>query len=303
MTMLSEMRAFVRFVEEGSIQGTATRLNLTQSAVTRQIQRLEDMLGVALLDRRIKPPALTPTAHQVLEQCRIILRNVSDLRAACSPTRSPSGLFRIGVGYVLGGDELAECVDDIGRQFKDVSIALRTGWHPDLIEMVRQGQLDIGVIPTRPKMALPPGASGTIVGAEPLVFVIGRGSRFKSFKKHPSLSELAALPLIVKPRGTGTREVLEGMLRAEGLHPAIISEVRDEHLQLSLVARGLGMALVTQRSIDRYPRAKLLRSCNPRGVRLHLDVLMVRGGPLGHLAPVADALETALVQRFGPRMS
>ena len=50
--MLDELRTFVLFTEEGSVQKVAQRLPLTQPAVSRQIQRLEQALGVQLLDRR-----------------------------------------------------------------------------------------------------------------------------------------------------------------------------------------------------------------------------------------------------------
>jgi LysR family nitrogen assimilation transcriptional regulator len=68
--MLSEIRAFSVFAEVGSVQGTASRLHLTQSAITRQIKRLEQQLDTLLLDRHFKPPILTPTGLNVLERCR-----------------------------------------------------------------------------------------------------------------------------------------------------------------------------------------------------------------------------------------
>lgn len=296
--MLNEMRAFAAFVEAGSVQATAARLNLTQSAVTRQIQRLEEELSTVLLDRRMKPPQITMTGHAVLERCRSILKDVADLRADCSPARAPSGHFRVGIGYVMGGDELAECIDDIARRFPGVSLSLRTDWHTELIEMVKHGQLDVAVIPARPQLVLPAGVTGAVVGAEPLVFVIGSGH---SPRTPTTLAELATLPWIVKPKGTGTREILDSTLAHHGLRPGIVSEVRDENLQLSLVARGLGIALVTRSSVQRHPRAKRLRSCKPRGLNLYLDVVMIRGGPLAGLKQVADAFEAALARRFRPR--
>ena len=75
--MLGEMRAFSIFAEVGSVQAAAARLYLTQSAVTRQIKRLEQELGTPLLDRRFKPPILTPAGSTVLERSRDILQQVA----------------------------------------------------------------------------------------------------------------------------------------------------------------------------------------------------------------------------------
>ncbi|WJR78673.1 LysR family transcriptional regulator [Bradyrhizobium sp. NP1] len=296
--MLSEMRAFVAFTDAGTVQATAARLNLTQSAVTRQLQRLEQQLGTALLDRRTKPPAITPAGRALLQRCRAILRDVADLKAGLAPDHPPSGNFRIGVGYVLADDEIAACVHGIGQDFPNVSISLRTDWHPALIEMVRQGGLDIAVIPTRPDLPLPVEVRGAIVGREPLVFVAAKGSAIGG---RPTLAALARLPWIVKPKGTGTREVLDAALQRESLALGEHSEVRDENLQLSLVARGLGLALATRRSVARHPRNKALRSLSLRGHQMHLDVVMIRSHPLGRLEPVADAFASALRARFAAR--
>jgi DNA-binding transcriptional LysR family regulator len=296
--MLSEMRAFATFADAGSVQDAAARLNLTQSAVTRQIQRLEDELGTALLDRRIKPPQITPTGRNVLERCLSILRDVAELKTACSPSRAPSGRFRIGIGYVLADDQIADCIESVARRFRDVLIGMRTDWHPALIEMVTWNQLDVAVIPVRPRMPLPAEVEGKIVGAEPLVFATD-GDR--PMGPRPTLAQFAQLPWIVKPKGTGTREILDAALAREGLQPGLVSEVRDENLQLSLVARGLGIALVTRRSVERHPRAKRLRSSTVRGLDLHLDVVMIRAPHIGHLAPVADAFAVALTELFRSR--
>src|SRR5438874_6636050 len=95
--MLGEMRAFSIFAEVGSVQAAAARLHLTQSAVSRQIKRLEEELGTPLLDRRFKPPMLTSSGLTVLDECRAILRDVANLKANQSPTKEPRGKFRVGV--------------------------------------------------------------------------------------------------------------------------------------------------------------------------------------------------------------
>src|SRR6516164_332815 len=124
--MLSEMRAFTMFADAGSIQEAARRLNLTQSAVTRQIQRLERELNAALLDRRIKPPVLTASGRSALERCRVVLREVAELKASAAPTSAPVGSFRVGVGYVLADDELVDCVHAVGETFPRLAISIKT---------------------------------------------------------------------------------------------------------------------------------------------------------------------------------
>jgi DNA-binding transcriptional LysR family regulator len=289
--MLDEMRAFSIFAEAGSVQAAAARLHLTQSAVTRQIKRLEEELGTPLLDRRFKPPILTSSGSTVLEECRAILRDVANLKASQSPTREPGGKFRVGVGYVLADDEFVECIHQVKIRFPQIALSIRTDWHHALVEMVSENQLDAVIIPKHSDLPLPPGVKGKVVGIEPLVFAVGaRAIR----GKRPSLAELARHPWIAKPRGTGTREVLETLLAGNGLPFELASEVRDENLQLSLVARGLGVALVTKRSARRHSRSRSLRVVKPPGEALKLDIMLVRGAYVGCLEPAIDMLEERL---------
>jgi DNA-binding transcriptional LysR family regulator len=289
--MLDEMRAFSIFAEVGSVQRAAARLNLTQSAVTRQIKRLEEELRTPLLDRRFKPPILTSIGPTVLEQCRAILRDVANLKDNLSPTREPVGKFRVGVGYVLADDEFIECLHKVGIRFPQIALSIRTDWHHSLVEMVRENQIDVAIIPKHSELPLPSGVKGKVVGTEPLVFAIGaRAIR----GKRPSIAELARHPWIAKPRGTGTREVLETFLAGNGLPFELASEVRDENLQLSLVARGLGVALVTKRSARRHSRSRNLCLVKLAAQALKLDIMVVRGAYAGCLEPAIDMIEERL---------
>lgn len=296
--MFEEMRALAMFADAGSVHAAARRLGLTQSAVTRQIQRLENELGTTLLDRRIKPPLLTASGRMVVERCRTVLRDVADLKVTAAPASAPVGEFRVGVGYVLADDELAECVHAVGEAFPGVSLSIRTDWHPALIDMVRESQLDVAVIPCRPDLAFPADVSRTVLGIEPLVVAV---STSKDIGARPTLERIAALKWIVKPRGTGTREVLEGALARHGLALEPHSVVRDENLQLSLVARGLGAGLVTRRSIDRHPCKSKLRTLSVKGLDTRLQLVMIRYRYLGNLAAAADILERRLRGCYGDK--
>jgi DNA-binding transcriptional LysR family regulator len=79
---LIDLEAFVSVVDRGSIVAAAAALHLTQSAVTRRIQNLEDALGVLLLDRQTRPLQPTRAGHETYEFAIPVLNSVSDLRGA-----------------------------------------------------------------------------------------------------------------------------------------------------------------------------------------------------------------------------
>jgi len=83
--MLDEIRTFIALAESGSLQRAAERLNLTPSAVTRQVQRLEAALKTSLLDRRVKPGRITREGRAVIDGGRHMLRIMNDLKAQAMP--------------------------------------------------------------------------------------------------------------------------------------------------------------------------------------------------------------------------
>src|SRR5215470_12172180 len=125
---LDDVRAFVSVAEAGSLSGAARDLNLTQSAVTRRVQRLETSLGAMLLDRRTRPVILTGAGQAALERCRRLLNDIREVRAAAANGSFPTGEIRIGVAHALTEITLTEPVGHIRRQFPKIALRLRTGW-------------------------------------------------------------------------------------------------------------------------------------------------------------------------------
>src|SRR4051794_36239730 len=99
--MLDELKTLSVVASTGSLHGAAERRGLTQSAVTRQIQRLEELLGLPLFDRRVKPLKLTRAGRDVLARGRAILTSVDTLKESVREHGSPSGPIRIGLAHGL----------------------------------------------------------------------------------------------------------------------------------------------------------------------------------------------------------
>src|SRR5688500_18022532 len=97
--MIEELRTFLTVSTVGSIQRAARQLPLTQSAITRQIQRLEDQLGCALLDRSVKPPRLTRDGEQVRARGKLLIDEVEAFKDSFGRAAEPEGLLRLGVAH------------------------------------------------------------------------------------------------------------------------------------------------------------------------------------------------------------
>src|SRR3954449_2365776 len=111
--MFDDLPALVEFARAGSIAGAADRLCRTPSAITRQLQRLEDALGAELLDRSVKPPRLNVLGGRVLEQARDLLQRAEALKSLTSSDAEPHGLLRLGLSHALAEGTLIEPIQTL----------------------------------------------------------------------------------------------------------------------------------------------------------------------------------------------
>jgi DNA-binding transcriptional LysR family regulator len=281
--MLEELRTLVLFAEEGSIQRVAQRLPLTQPAVSRQIQRLEEALGIPLLDRRQKPPSLTPAGLEVLTRGREIIEAVEDLKALRGD-RKPEGVFRLGLVNGLAHARIAEAVVAIAAQFPRVLVRLKSGWSAELAEQHRLGLLDAAIILSDNSRFY--GAER--IGEEQLVII---GARSLA-KKRKAQSEPG---WVLSPDPCDARQSLARQLARENRALIVAAEVEHAGLQMGLVQKGIGLGLMPKRLFDQEPppgtvEIKALRD------ELRLDALMLRSPHLGALQQVANAIADEIRQ-------
>jgi DNA-binding transcriptional LysR family regulator len=282
--MLEELRTFVLLGEEGSIQKLARRLPLTQPAVSRQIQRLEQGLGLALLDRRQKPPVLTPIGAEVQARGRDILNAFEDLKALGN-AHEPEGVFRLGLVNGVAHTQLAETIVAIATRFPRVTMRLKSGWSTDLAEQHRLGLLEAAII-------LADGSrfyDAEPIGEERLI-AIGASARMDKRVR-------AAEPRwVLSPEPCDARRTLAAKLARDGRPLIVAAEIEHVGLQMGLVREGIGLGLMPKRLFEQEQPAGIEEIDAIEG-GLRLDVLMLRSPHLGSLGKIADAVE-AEIHRF-----
>src|SRR5258708_20054272 len=120
--MIDNLKALAAVVDSKSMTKAASRLFLTQSAISRRIQQLEETLGGTLLDRTQRPPAATALGQRVYEQALPILRAVDQLVALTRRDAAPTGTPRIGMSHAICGTILVETIQQLSRAFPGLCI-------------------------------------------------------------------------------------------------------------------------------------------------------------------------------------
>jgi DNA-binding transcriptional LysR family regulator len=279
--MMEEMRTFVLFAEEGSIGRVAQRIPLTQPAVTRQIQRLEQLLGAELLDRRQKPPRLTPAGHDVIERCRTILAAFEEMKEVSNRTE-PEGMLRLGLSHGLSDERCAAAIAQALAGFPRVSLRLVTGWSDDLANRFRQGQLDAAIV-LRNGLH---GDEGEYIGDEQIVVV---GSDRKVECRPPGVDGFRSWPWVLSPPPCDARRALTDAIGS----PVIAAEIQDAGLQLFWVRRGIGFGLMPRRLIERAKPSGITEIDTPH-LDLSLSVVILRSPHLRRLASVIERIGASL---------
>jgi DNA-binding transcriptional LysR family regulator len=290
-----DVRAFVTVADVGSVSLAARDLNITQSAVTRRLQRLETSLGTALLDRRKRPVVLTGAGQAAIERCRRLLNDVREVRVAASNGGLLNGEFRVGVAHALTEFTLTEPAAELRRAFPHLLVRLSTGWSRELLERVRSGSLDAAVILLADGDPLPAEVTGTQIAKERLLVV---ASRQQPHLRSRKIRDLAGSQWILNPDGCAARAGLRKALLQADIDMVVGVETYNYELQLTLVAQNRGLGLVPQRILSQSRKRSRLRVLRVTGLEFPLVVWLVWHMPLSGFEPVISELDRALSQRL-----
>ncbi|EDT43789.1 LysR substrate-binding domain-containing protein [Burkholderia ambifaria] len=136
------LRSFVAVVQEGGFTHAAARLNLTQSAVSAHLRRLEKQIGRDLLVRTTRSVTLTVDGELLLGYARAILALNQDARAQL--LREPSaGTIRVGLSEDLANVRLMHVMQAFAVRYPRIAFSIRVGIPGELLQALDHGELDV----------------------------------------------------------------------------------------------------------------------------------------------------------------
>jgi len=228
--MFDDLPALVEFARAGSIVGAADRLCRTPSAITRQLQRLEDSLGAELLDRSVKPPRVNALGARVLEQARDLLQRVEALKSLTSSDTEPHGVLRIGLAHPLAVGPLTEPTRALTEKFPQLRLRLLSDGTSTLFSRLLAGDLDVAVVALPVGKSAPPPLLTNIVATDRVEIVQGAAGKVDA-----SWRSLGEASWVLNPLGCFLRASLTDHLERAGFTPTIAAEIHNVHLQLAYV--------------------------------------------------------------------
>ncbi|WP_154916650.1 LysR family transcriptional regulator [Klebsiella michiganensis] len=246
---IDDIDALLATVQFSSLNQAAEYLGITQSAITRRLQRLEQTLNVTLLERQTRPLTLTAAGHRVYEQCLSIKRETKKLYGLLDPEAEPHGILRLGVPQSVAEIALQPALTALRQQFPALRPQVTCGWSGLLQKRLESVELD-GVLAMGPEQQrFAEGYGGRLLCPLDIVVIAA-----KSWRLHAgALRDCAEKGWVLNPDGCGLRAGLIRELQSQGLRLALNVETVGAQLQISLVAQGLGLGLVPRAALAASP--------------------------------------------------
>jgi DNA-binding transcriptional LysR family regulator len=239
---IHQLQYFVAVAEEASFTRAAARVHVAQPGVSAQVRRLEAELGQQLLDRSGRSVTLTEVGEAVLPFARAALDALDGARLAVDQL---AGLVRgqVAVGMVSGCalPSLAELLADFHARYPGVTIVLTEDGSDRLLELLREGALDLALIGTAGPAT--EGVETAVVVDDGLVAAV-RPEHPLAVQRSVTVTDLRDQPLVSLPRGTGVRAAMDAACADAGFTPRIVLEASALPMVAQLAGRGLGVAIL-----------------------------------------------------------
>lgn len=291
-----EMAVFAKVVEEGSFSSAARSLKLTPSAVSKQIARLEDRLGVRLLNRTTRRLSATEEGAAFYQRAARILSDIDEAEAAVTQLHAaPRGTLRINCGIAFGKHQITPLMPEFLARYPELRIELTlTDSVSDLVEEGQDVAVRFGPLQDSSMVARQLAVSRRAIVAAPEYFATHGTPRHPSdlaahncltFSNMPHLNEW------IFKIGEGE----EYRVKAEGNFTASNGETIHE-----MVLAGLGVARLAEFLVEpEVQEGKLQRVLQPfyRDIEVPINAVYPTRR---HLSPKVRAFVDFLIEKFQP---
>lgn len=241
MLDLRRLQFFVTVAEMLNVSRAADVLHISQSALSRQLQALEEEIGLKLFDRLGKRLVLTTAGEAILPRAAGLLEQADALSLrADAVARGQIGHLRIAATPQTIAALFAPALASFRASHPGVEITLMEGHNDALIEMVERGAVHLSVASPDEPHAF--GCERLFVAE--LLGVLPPGDRRVGSAGLP-IETLAGDPLLLLRRGFMTRDLFERSCQRVGIHPRVVLESDSPHTLVALVDAGHGLAVLS----------------------------------------------------------
>ncbi|MCK0095077.1 LysR family transcriptional regulator [Yoonia sp. F2084L] len=236
----NHLRYFWAVAHDGNLTRTAGKLNLSQSALSVQIRKLEDRLGHALFERRGRQLHLTEAGRITLDYADTIFDAGKDLLGTLSQQGRPRQVLRVGALATLSRNFQIEFLRPL-LGLPDVELVLRSGTLVELLQSLETLSLDVVLTNRAPAHDAMSNFISQPISDQP-VSLIGTPTRLAGDLPLPKL--LGNNPMIVPTEDSPVRAGFDRLCARHDISPTIAAEVDDMAMMRLLAREDIGLAVL-----------------------------------------------------------
>jgi molybdate transport repressor ModE-like protein len=292
---LGALQLLLAVARHGSLGRAARELGITQPAASSRVRSMERQLGVALVDRSPRGSRLTDAGALVTDWARRVVEAAEafDVGAQALRGRRDSRL-RVAASmtiaeYLLPGWLIALRVERPGT-----AVSLLAGNSAMVAGRLLAGEADLGFVEG---LAVPEDLDGTVIGHDRLLVVAAPSHPWARRRVPLTPAELAAASLILRERGSGTRQVLDSALTECGGLAEPLLELASTTAVKAAAVSGAGPAVLSELAVTEELASRRLTAIPVEGVHLRRDLRAV--WPHSH-RPTGPARDLLGLTRQGP---
>ncbi|MDI9833757.1 LysR family transcriptional regulator [Streptomyces sp. KAU_LT] len=286
---LGAMELLLAVARLGSLGGAARELGITQPAASSRIRSMERQLGVALVDRSPRGSRLTDAGALVTDWARRVVEAAQAFDAGAQALRvRRDSRLRVAASMTIAEYLLPGWLLALRAQRPDTAVSLHAGNSAAVAERLLADEADLGFVEG---LTVPTGLDSVVIAHDNLIVVTAPGHAWSRRRRPLDAAELAATPLILREKGSGTRQVLDAALG--GLARPLIELSSTTAVKAAAVG-GAGPAVLSELAVGEELSMRRLVAIPLAGVSLARDLRAV--WPTGH-RPVGPARELLSLTR------
>ncbi len=244
---LSQLKAFLAVAQDRSFSRAAEKLYLTQPAVSKQIQALEEALGMRLFDRVGRSILLTQAGNILHDHAHIAFQTLEEARETINQLRGlQRGHLRISAASTIGTYMLPQPLGELKAQFPGIEISLAITNKARVVQQVLSHEVELGFVG-------PPVEPAELEMEEylldELVLIMAPTHRLAR-EESVGVAELAEEVFILREQGSGTREIMEEELGRVRVSLKKAMELGSTEAIKQAVAANLGVSIVSKFAIS-----------------------------------------------------
>ena len=264
---LTQLPYIIAIAGTGSLSGASKELGVSQSTLSRYLSDLEQEMGTELFFTVKKKMYPTQAGRKYIQTARQIMEVLDSTKNDIANLDRPVREMRVGISPHGGANTLGSAYFAFNRRFPSTRLTTREGYSNDLIDLLRKGEIDLGVGSgvEAPDITFYPNGRSEIILALPAVQV----SQYPQLEHKPSGSVVASLGefrnsvFVMSDPHAALYNCTAALMEREHFHPHVVFTSPNFTILRKMVSMGVGACLLSEGHVANNPDIYVVRLKDP----------------------------------------